>query len=212
MRTGDSSCEPADPQISRFPDKERACMPGSSTSPDRPSACDGAPVRVAFRYTDSVGTRKQFSFAAQWLACTFPYRRFADILADAGARLGADVVRYSFIAVDLHHLLLAGLPAHLCENSERTRQGIQRANESRSDTGCLVLKECLEIPACLLRPRAAGHLFKTNVGFRLGCCRSSFAAEWRRLPKAALHTFSWRAAALLRNLTFAAIVEENRIQ
>jgi len=25
---------------------------------------------------------------------------------------GADVVRYSFIAVDLHHLLLAGLPAH----------------------------------------------------------------------------------------------------
>jgi hypothetical protein len=45
-----------------------------------------------------------------------------------------------------------------------------------------------------------------------GCCRSSFAAEWRRLPKAALHTFSWRAAALLRNLTFAAIVEENRIQ
>src|ERR1700736_1311793 len=32
------------------------------------------------------------------------------------ARLGADVVRYSFIVVDLHHLLLAGLPAHLCEN------------------------------------------------------------------------------------------------
>src|SRR6266436_728613 len=28
------------------------------------------------------------------------------------ARLGADVDRYSFIVVDLHHLLLAGLPAH----------------------------------------------------------------------------------------------------
>src|SRR5262249_57582137 len=27
-------------------------------------------------------------------------------------RLGADVDRYSFIAVDSHHLLLAGLPAH----------------------------------------------------------------------------------------------------
>jgi len=27
------------------------------------------------------------------------------------------VVRYSFIAVDLHHLLLAGLPAHPCENA-----------------------------------------------------------------------------------------------
>ena len=55
--------------------------------------------------------------AAQWLACTFPYRRFADILADACARLGADVVCYSFIVVDLHHVLLAGLPAHLCENA-----------------------------------------------------------------------------------------------
>jgi hypothetical protein len=31
----------------------------------------------------------------------------------AHARLRADVDRYSFIAVDLHHLLLAGLPAHL---------------------------------------------------------------------------------------------------
>jgi hypothetical protein len=41
-----------------------------------------------------------------------PYRRFADILTNACARLGADVGRYSFIVMDLHHLLLAGLPAH----------------------------------------------------------------------------------------------------
>jgi hypothetical protein len=34
------------------------------------------------------------------------------LLTDTNARLGADVDRYSFIAVDLHHLLLAGLPAH----------------------------------------------------------------------------------------------------
>jgi hypothetical protein len=40
-----------------------------------------------------------------------PCRRFADVLADACARLGADVGRYSFIAVDFHHILLAGLPA-----------------------------------------------------------------------------------------------------
>ena len=52
----------------------------------------------------------------------------------------------------------------------------------------------------------------TLLPLQTGCCRSSFAAEWRRLPKAALHTFSWRTAALLQNLTFAAIVEENRIQ
>ncbi|RKR31265.1 hypothetical protein [Paraburkholderia sp. BL17N1] len=103
-------------------------MPGSMTTPGHPGARDCALRRFAFRYTDSVGTRNQFSIVAQWLACTYPCRRFADasptlrrrfadILADACARLGADVVRYSFIAVDLHHLLLAGLPAHLCENA-----------------------------------------------------------------------------------------------
>jgi hypothetical protein len=91
-------------------------MPGSPTTPGHPSARVGALGHVAFRYTDSVGTRNQFSIAAQWLAYTFPCRRFADILTDACARLGANVVRYSFIVVDLHHLLLAGLPAHLCEN------------------------------------------------------------------------------------------------
>ena len=93
-------------------------MPGSTTTPGHPGARDCALRRFAFRYTDSVGTRNQFSIVAQWLACTYPCRRFADILADACARLGADVVRYSFIAVDLHHLLLAGLPAHLCENAK----------------------------------------------------------------------------------------------
>ena len=82
----------------------------------RPHACNGARRRTAFRYTDRVGTRNKFSFAAPWLACTYPCRRFADILTDVCARLGADVVRYSFIAGDLHPLLLAGLPAHLCEN------------------------------------------------------------------------------------------------
>src|ERR1700737_1337481 len=92
-------------------------MPGSSTTPGCPSACVGALGHIAFRYTDSVGSRHQFSIAAQWLACTFPYRRFADILADACARLGADVVRYSFIVGALPHPLLPGLPGVLCENS-----------------------------------------------------------------------------------------------
>jgi hypothetical protein len=57
-----------------------------------------------------VGTRKEISFAAQWLACTHPCRRFAGTLTDAHARLGADVTRYVFIAMDFHHLLFAGLP------------------------------------------------------------------------------------------------------
>jgi hypothetical protein len=48
------------------------------------------------------------AFAAQWLAYVPPCRRFACTLAGADARLGADANRYSFIAVDLHHLLPAG--------------------------------------------------------------------------------------------------------
>src|SRR5437870_4156151 len=59
-----------------------------------------------------VGTRDLTSFAAQWLACALPCRRFAVILTGANARLGAEVVRYAFLVEDLHPLLPAGLPAH----------------------------------------------------------------------------------------------------
>jgi hypothetical protein len=47
-------------------------------------------------------------FAAQWLAYTFTHRRFADVLTVACARIRGDVDCYSFIAVDFHHILLAG--------------------------------------------------------------------------------------------------------
>src|SRR5947199_3708479 len=110
MRTG-GNCRTVDRETSRFPRKERLHMPGSSTTPGRPGARDGAPVRVAFRTRNSVGTRG-LAFAAQWLAYALPYRRFVAVLADVNARLGVDVDRYTFIVVDLHHLLLAGLPAH----------------------------------------------------------------------------------------------------
>src|SRR5262249_15574030 len=71
-------------------------------------ARDGAPAHIAFRCLNGVGTRSFTPFAAQWLACALPYRRFTTPLADCGARLGADVVRYSFIATDSHRLVLAG--------------------------------------------------------------------------------------------------------
>jgi hypothetical protein len=51
---------------------------------------------------NGVGTRDHNDFAARWLAYMLPCRRFADVLADACARLEADVGRYSFIAVDSH--------------------------------------------------------------------------------------------------------------
>jgi hypothetical protein len=86
-------------------------MPGSPTTPDRQGARDVAPLRVAFHSVNGVGIRDN-SFAAQWLAYALPCRRFDLTLTGNDARLGADGDRYSFIAVDLHHLLLAGLPAH----------------------------------------------------------------------------------------------------
>src|SRR5262249_2603935 len=97
--------------ISRFPSKELLHMPGSSTTPGRSDLAMVHPKRVAFRTRNSVGARR-LAFAAQWLAYALPYRRFVGVLTDANARLGADVDRYSFIVVDLHPLLLAGLPAH----------------------------------------------------------------------------------------------------
>jgi len=85
------------------------------------------------------------------LACTYPCRRFADVLTDACARLGADVDRYSFIAVDFHHLLLAGLPAHLCENvladmilrriaGDRMKRFVEGADRGQST----LFPECLD--------------------------------------------------------------------
>jgi hypothetical protein len=87
-------------------------MPGSQTALGRRGARDSAPARIAFHQRNGVGAQDDVDFAAQWLAYAIPYRRFAEVLADNCARLGADVVCYTFIVMDLHHLLLAGLPAH----------------------------------------------------------------------------------------------------
>ena len=89
-------------------------MPGSSTTPGRLGARVHAPIRVAFRIRNGVGTRDNNLCEAQWLACALLYRRFAAVLTGDCARLEADVVSYSFIVSDLHRLLVAGLPAH-CE-------------------------------------------------------------------------------------------------
>jgi hypothetical protein len=67
-------------------------MPGSATALSRTGARNNAPTRVAFRQRYGVGAQNDVDFAAQWLACAFPCRRFAEVLADNCARLGADVV------------------------------------------------------------------------------------------------------------------------
>ena len=66
-------------------------MPGSQTTPGPTGARNNAPADFAFRQVNNVGTRVDNGFAAQWLAYTLPYRRFAGALADARARIGGDV-------------------------------------------------------------------------------------------------------------------------
>jgi len=82
-----------DPEISRFLRAELPYMPGSWTTPGWAGARDCAPVHFAFRHVNDVGARDQTDFAAQWLAYMLPCRRFADPLAEACARLGADAGR-----------------------------------------------------------------------------------------------------------------------
>jgi hypothetical protein len=71
-------------------------------------------------------------FAAQWLAYALACRRFADTLTDARARLGADVVRYSFIVVDLHHLLFAGFDRRTKIQEKHTKRWVFEREAGRS--------------------------------------------------------------------------------
>ena len=64
-------------------------MPGSKTTPGPSGTRNDAPASFAFRGVNNVGTRVSNAFAAQWLAYTLPYRRFAVILAEDCARIGA---------------------------------------------------------------------------------------------------------------------------
>ena len=84
-------------------------MPGSATTPGRVLALSQPSVLSSALSTASASGISLF--AVQWLAYALPCRRFARALAITHARLGADVDRYSFIAMDFHHLVLAGLPA-----------------------------------------------------------------------------------------------------
>ena len=82
----------AEREISRFPNKERLRMPGSTTTPDPRATRNNLARCIAFHVLERVGTRNKNHFVAQWLACTSPCRRFAGILTNACAGLGADVV------------------------------------------------------------------------------------------------------------------------
>ena len=90
-----------------------ACVHARVSDHAEPDVCLRSRASVLPSAGQTASALRSNPFAARWLACTFPCRRFAPGLATGHARLGADADRYSFIAVDSHHLLLAGLPAHL---------------------------------------------------------------------------------------------------
>ena len=70
-------------------------MPGSTTTPgDRVLAISRRAFVLPSAQLDSVGARDNILSRLNGWPHAFPYRRFADILADACARLGADVDRY----------------------------------------------------------------------------------------------------------------------
>ncbi len=75
----------ANHEISRFPSKELPHMPVSTTTPGRLGARTIAPIRVAFRQRNDVGTRDEGTFAAQWLAYALPCQRFTNTLTGTGA-------------------------------------------------------------------------------------------------------------------------------
>jgi hypothetical protein len=126
-------------------------MPGSQTTRGQADTRAGVSVGVAFHETYRVGTPEKITYAAQRLACTLPYRRFAGTLADACARLGVDADRYSFIAADSHRLLLAGLPAHkllISAGMACSRGRLQSASPSqqRPDTVQLAVRDPQALP------------------------------------------------------------------
>jgi hypothetical protein len=90
-----------------------------------------------------------------------PWRRSA--ITDDGARLGADVVRYSFIAVDFHHLLLAGLPAHSHPNVRDDRDTPLLARRDGESKPHISEKRNLDI-------------FRAAFGRALGCARQASSA------------------------------------
>jgi hypothetical protein len=97
-------------------------------------------------------------FAAQWLAYALPCRRFAVTLVGANARLGADVDRYSFIVVDLHHQLLAGL----CRRTE-----ILEMDTTDPEALCRAGFTISQLSGDFLPPsrHSIGHCFCTPVLF-----------------------------------------------
>ena len=87
-------------------------MPGSTTTRGHLSTRIPRPNVLPSDTRTSSAPRITDSIAARWLAYASLCRRFTSALASSRARLEVNVVRYTFIVMESHHVLPAGLPAH----------------------------------------------------------------------------------------------------
>jgi hypothetical protein len=81
---------------------------GSTTTQDRPGTCVSAPVRIAFRFDDSVGVPIAI-FRSSIPSPSVPVFTLQRWLHSARCKTRGRVVRYTFLVRLLHPLLHAGL-------------------------------------------------------------------------------------------------------
>jgi hypothetical protein len=99
-------------------------MPGSTTTRGHLSTRITRPNVLPSATRTSSAPRITDSIAARWLAYASLCRRFTSALASSRARLEVNVVRYTFIIMESHHVLPAGLPAHSRKSVPKKTGGI----------------------------------------------------------------------------------------
>jgi hypothetical protein len=100
----------------------RTCT-GSLTARGPLTARDSTIRDVAFRLFRQRRHPEELDFAAQWLACTYRYRRFATSLRVVDARLTVIVGRYSFGVRLFYPHLNAGLSRRFPKHQRQSFKG-----------------------------------------------------------------------------------------
>jgi len=114
-------------------------MPGFPTTPGHPGPRAHAPVCIAFRLRNGVGTRDMNLNEAQWRAYVVPYRRFAGALA--GDRCGSLLLHHVGLAPITHCRSPGALRKFLETTSrlQRNEKTIAHRYRQTRDTNLVVL-------------------------------------------------------------------------
>lgn len=166
MRTCDGIAAQTGREASRPPREERLVHARVSghTGPDGRSRMTRPPVLPSASRTASALRAITLSRLNN-LACRSP----ADALANACVRLRADVVRYSFIVMDVHHLHLAGLPAHSAMDKIGGRAAMWASPRGQSGRASNRREATIADISC-------GHPFMSAVG--RGCVKTRGALRF----------------------------------